>query len=32
MNENIDLTKILDRCPEGTEFYSSNDRNKFSIY
>lgn len=24
MNENIDLTKILDRCPEGTKFYSSN--------
>ncbi len=24
MNENIDLTKILDGCPEGTEFYSSN--------
>lgn len=23
MNENIDLTKILERCPEGTEFYSS---------
>ena len=23
MNENIDLTKILDGCPEGTEFYSS---------
>lgn len=22
MNENIDLTKILDGCPEGTEFYS----------
>ena len=21
MNENIDLTKILDGCPEGTEFY-----------
>ena len=24
MNENIDLTKILEGCPEGTEFYSSN--------
>lgn len=24
MNENIDLTKILDGCPEGTKFYSSN--------
>ena len=24
MNENIDLTKILDGCPDGTEFYSSN--------
>ena len=23
MNENIDLTKILDGCPEGTMFYSS---------
>lgn len=23
MNENIDLTKILEGCPEGTEFYSS---------
>ena len=23
MNENIDLTKILDGCPEGTVFYSS---------
>lgn len=23
MNENHDLTKILDGCPEGTEFYSS---------
>ena len=23
MNENIDLTKILDGCPKGTEFYSS---------
>ena len=23
MNENIDLTKILDGCPEGTKFYSS---------
>lgn len=23
MNENIDLTKILDGCPVGTEFYSS---------
>lgn len=23
MNENIDLTKILDGCPIGTEFYSS---------
>lgn len=23
MNENIDLTKILKGCPEGTEFYSS---------
>ena len=22
MNENLDLTKILERCPEGTEFYS----------
>ena len=22
MNENIDLTKILDGCPVGTEFYS----------
>lgn len=22
MNENIDLTKILDGCPKGTEFYS----------
>lgn len=22
MNENLDLTKILDRCPEGTKFYS----------
>ena len=21
MNENIDLTKILEGCPEGTEFY-----------
>ena len=24
MNENIDLTKILEGCPEGTKFYSSN--------
>ena len=24
MNENIDLTKILENCPEGWEFYSSN--------
>ena len=24
MNENIDLTKILNDCPEGWEFYSSN--------
>lgn len=24
MNENIDLIKILDGCPEGTKFYSSN--------
>lgn len=24
MNENLDLIKILDGCPEGTEFYSSN--------
>lgn len=23
MNENIDLTKILEGCPEGTEFYST---------
>ena len=23
MNENIDLTKILDGCPVGTEFYST---------
>lgn len=23
MNENIDLTKILDGCPEGTKFYST---------
>lgn len=23
MNENLDLTKILDGCPSGTEFYSS---------
>ena len=23
MNENLDLTKILERCPKGTEFYSS---------
>ena len=23
MNENIDLTKILEGCPKGTEFYSS---------
>ena len=23
MNENIDLTKILENCPEGTEFYST---------
>lgn len=23
MNENLDLTKILNGCPEGTEFYSS---------
>ena len=23
MNENLDLTKILDGCPEGTEFYHS---------
>ena len=23
MNENIDLTKILDGCPKGTKFYSS---------
>lgn len=22
MNENIDLTKILDGCPKGTKFYS----------
>ena len=22
MNENIDLTKILEGCPKGTEFYS----------
>ena len=24
MNENIDLTKIMEGCPEGTKFYSSN--------
>lgn len=24
MNENIDLTKILEDCPEGTEFWSDN--------
>ena len=24
MNENLDLTKILEGCPEGTKFYSSN--------
>ena len=24
MNENIDLTKILEGCPKGTRFYSSN--------
>lgn len=24
MNENIDLTRILEGCPEGTKFYSSN--------
>ena len=23
MNENLDLTKIIDKCPEGTKFYSS---------
>lgn len=23
MNENLDLTKILEGCPRGTEFYSS---------
>lgn len=23
MNENLDLTKILDRCPKGTKFYST---------
>ena len=23
MNENLDLTKILEGCPEGTEFYST---------
>lgn len=23
MNENLDLTKILEGCPEGTEFYNS---------
>ena len=23
MNENLDLTKILDECPKGTEFYSA---------
>ena len=23
MNENLDLTKILEGCPEGTKFYSS---------
>lgn len=23
MNENLDLTKILERCPKGTKFYSS---------
>ena len=23
MNENLDLTKILDGCPEGTKFYST---------
>lgn len=23
MNENIDLTKILDGCPKGTKFYST---------
>ena len=23
MNENIDLTKILEGCPKGTKFYSS---------
>ena len=23
MNENLDLTKILEGCPDGTEFYSS---------
>ena len=22
MNKNIDLTKILENCPEGTKFYS----------
>lgn len=24
MNENIDLTKILEGCPKGTKFYSAN--------
>ena len=23
MNENLDLTKILEGCPEGTKFYST---------
>lgn len=23
MNENLDLTKILEGCPKGTEFYSN---------
>ena len=32
MNENLDLTKILEGCPEGTKFYSSNYGNVRFIY
>lgn len=31
MNENLDLTKILDGCPKGTKFYSSNYGDVFFI-
>ena len=32
MNENIDLTKILDGCPAGTEFYHSEYGRVYFLY